>query len=62
MTKVTCDRCGAELPSGPPEYCVARVYVTKGCIANMKHSFDLCQNCRAALVLWIREGVKDDQI
>lgn len=62
MTITKCDRCGEEIHFDLPERYRIGITVDRGCCSGIVEKFDLCLPCREALVIWIRKGVKDDQV
>ena len=59
--KIVCDRCGAEVKKKPSfmnlqfPAVVAGVAVKESLLCDF-YEFDLCDDCKVALVEWIRKG------
>ena len=45
-----------------PEFHRVEIMAGDGWSGHVKLPYDLCRDCRTALVGWIRKGVKNDQV
>lgn len=55
MRKITCDRCGAEIPKGTPPGYICIQHEVDGALAgdNPFEGWDLCESCLKEIITFI---------
>ena len=52
MQKIVCDVCGKEI--GKNNYLIKGIKAHEFAISSFGRTWDICQNCRGDLLIWIR--------
>lgn len=63
MRKITCDRCGAEIPKGTPPGYICIQHEVDGALAgdNPFEGWDLCESCLKEIITFIDKKKPEDE-